>query len=71
MEFKWIKTNTGHTGTVNGVPVAQASEAFFNTYYTIVMLLPFDGAERKFATLEDAQKFICKDVLTTINLLLR
>ena len=71
MVLKWEATNTGHTAKINGIPVAQASEAFFGTYYTVVMLLPYDGSERKFATLEDAQAFICTDVLRTVNLLLQ
>ena len=64
------QTKVGHVAKINGIAVAQASEAFFNTYYSITMLLPFDGAEHKFATLEDAQKFIVADVLHTVNLLL-
>ena len=71
MQLTWEKTRTGHVARVNGIIVAQASEAFFNTYYSITMLLPFDGAEHKFATLEDAQAFIVADLLHTINLLIR
>jgi len=70
MKLTWEQTKVGYVAKINGIAVAQASEAFFNTYYSITMLLPFDGSEHKFATLEDAQKFIVADVLHTINLLL-
>ena len=70
MKLTWEQTKVGYVAKINGIAVAQASEAFFNTYYSITMLLPFDGAEHKFATLEDAQKFIVADVLRTVNLLL-
>lgn len=70
MKLIWEQTKTGHVAKINGIAVAQASEPFFGTYYVLIMLLPFDGSERKFATLDDAQKFIVADVLHTVNLLL-
>lgn len=71
MKLTWEQTKVGYVAKINGIAVAQASEAFFNTYYSITMLLPFDGVERKFATLQDAQAFIVADLLHTINLLIR
>lgn len=71
MQLTWEKTKTGHVARVNGIIVAQASEATFGSHYTLTMLLPFDGVERKFATLQDAQAFIVADLLHTINLLIK
>lgn len=71
MTLTWSKTNTGQTALINGIPVAQARQAEFFGSVVVTMLLPYDGSERKFLTLDDAQKFIVADVLHTINILLQ
>lgn len=69
MQVDWQQGKTGMVAVINGIPVAQAAVSEFGAWFTVTLLLPYTGEQRRFNTLHDAGVYIAVQVETIIKIL--